>query len=66
MESLYTITRGDGAETGRAVHRIYTCSEILRLLRNAGFGSFETYGSLEAEPYRLGSPALLVVAAKKS
>lgn len=47
MENLYTITRGDRRETKRAVHRIYTASEILRLLAGAGFRSFETHGSLE-------------------
>ena len=65
MENLYTITRGDFIETKRAVHRIYTCSEILRMLTNAGFGNFETCASIEGEPFRFGSPNLLVVAAKK-
>jgi hypothetical protein len=46
------------------VHRIYSCSEILRMLREAGFRRFETYGSLERDPFRLGSPSLLVVATK--
>jgi SAM-dependent methyltransferase len=65
MENLYTITRGDLIETKRAVHRIYTCSEILRMLTDAGFGEFETCASIEGEPFRLGSPNLLVVAAKR-
>jgi SAM-dependent methyltransferase len=65
MENLYTITRGERTETKRAVNRIYTCSQILRMLADAGFGEFETYGSIEGEPFRLGSPNLLVVAAKK-
>lgn len=64
MESLYTITRGEEIETKRAVHRIYSASEILRMLRDAGFDDFEMYGSLGGEPYRLGSPNLLVVAQK--
>jgi hypothetical protein len=35
------------------------------MLREAGFGRFETYGSLERDPFRLGSPSLLVVAEKE-
>jgi ubiquinone/menaquinone biosynthesis C-methylase UbiE len=64
MESFYTITRGDLVENKRALHRIYTCREILRMLGDAGFGDFETYGSIRGEPFRLGSPTLLVVASK--
>ena len=64
MESFYTITRGDLVENKRALHRIYTCREILRMLADAGFGDFETYGSIRGEPFRLGSPTLLVVASK--
>ncbi|HEV8610649.1 MAG TPA: methyltransferase domain-containing protein [Thermoanaerobaculia bacterium] len=64
MESLYTITRGELMENKRAVHRIYTASEILRMMRAAGFSNFETCGSMRGEPFRLGSPNFLVVAAK--
>jgi hypothetical protein len=64
MENVYTVTRGELTETKRAVHRIYTCREILRMLSDAGFGSLETCGSVEGEPYRLGSPRLFVVATK--
>jgi SAM-dependent methyltransferase len=64
MESFYTITRDDLVENKRAHHRIYTCREILKMLGDAGFGDFETYGSIRGEPFRLGSPTLLVVASK--
>lgn len=64
MENVYTVTRGGECETKRAVHRIYTTREILRMLSEAGFGSLETCGSVEGEPYRLGSPRLFVVATK--
>ena len=62
MESSYEITRGDVVENKRALHRIYTCAQILGMLRDAGFESVETHGSLQGEPFRLGSPTLLVVA----
>lgn len=64
MENVYTATRGDSSETKRAVHRIYTANEILRMFEDAGFSNFETFGSIEGEPYRIGSPSLLVVAAR--
>lgn len=66
MESVYTVTRGVRTETKRAVHRIYTVREILRMLESAGLSEFETYGSVQGEPFRLGSPALLVVASKEN
>ena len=64
MENLYTVTRGSEVEKKRAVHRIYTTREILKMLSDAGFGGLQTYGSLDGEPYRLGSPRLFVVATK--
>jgi ubiquinone/menaquinone biosynthesis C-methylase UbiE len=64
MESTYTVTRGDEREEKRALHRIYTTLEILKMLSNAGFGDFEICGSVEGEPFRLGSPRLFVVARK--
>ena len=64
MENLYTISRGERVEEKRALTRIYTTSEILRLLSDAGFEAFETYGSVGGEAFRLGSPKLLVVAQK--
>jgi ubiquinone/menaquinone biosynthesis C-methylase UbiE len=64
MENLYTVTRGSEVEKKRAVHRIYTTREILGMLADAGFEGFETSGSLQGEPYRLGSPRLFVVAEK--
>jgi SAM-dependent methyltransferase len=64
MESAYTVTRGDRTEKKRAVHRIYTAREILRMLSEAGLPACETFGSLAGEPFRLGSPTLMVVARK--
>ena len=64
MENLYTVTRGSQVEKKRAVHRIYTTREILGMLADAGFEGFETSGSLQGEPYRLGASRLFVVAEK--
>lgn len=65
MTSTYTITRGETTERKRAVHRIYTVKEILAMLETSGFRNLETFGSLDAGPYALDSPALLVVARKR-
>lgn len=64
MENLYTVTRGDRIERKRAVHRIYMTREILKMLTDAEFGDFQTFGSVGGEPYRLGSPRLFVVGTK--
>lgn len=65
MESWYTITRGDLVENKHAVHRIYTFREISRMLTDAGFEDLESFGSLAGEPFRLGSPTLLVVGSRR-
>jgi len=64
VENLFTVSRGEEKVSRPASHRVYTCSELLRLLREAGFEPFETYGSLSDEPFRLGSPRALLVAMK--
>jgi SAM-dependent methyltransferase len=66
MESAYTVTRGERTEKKRAVHRIYTTREILRMLKEAGLSDFEIYGSIQGEPFRLGSPSLLVAASREN
>jgi SAM-dependent methyltransferase len=64
MESFYTVTRGDRTEKKRAVHRIYTAREILGMLSEADLSGFETFGSIGGDPFRLGSPTLVVVGVK--
>jgi SAM-dependent methyltransferase len=64
MESSYTVTCGDRTEKKRAVHRIYTARAIFRMLSDAGLSACETFGSLGGDPFRLGSPTLVVVARK--
>ena len=62
MRGDHDRSAGDECEEKRALHRIYTTLEILKMLSNAGFGDFETCGSVKGEPFRLGSPRLFVVA----
>jgi len=60
----YTFVRDGKTEKRAGFHRVYSCSEIHRLLRETGLDGIESYGSLDFEPFKLGSPRLLVVASK--
>jgi SAM-dependent methyltransferase len=64
VENVFSASRGNDSQTRQASHRVYTVSQILRLLEAAGCGSFEAFGSPAGEPYRLGSHRLLLVATK--
>ena len=60
----YTFIRNGQAEKRPSSQRIYTYHEIGQLLREVGLKLESAYGSLNEEPFRLGSPRLLLVAAK--
>ena len=62
VENRYVATRGDRVEEREASHRVYTVSQVLAMLRLAGFAEFECYGGVDGGAYRLGSPRLLLVA----
>lgn len=64
VENVFAVEKGSVRQERAASHRVYTVSEILRLLEAAGFNSFECFGSNEAEPYRLGAHRLILVAQK--
>jgi SAM-dependent methyltransferase len=67
MDSRYTIRRrGMESETRQAAHRIYTYREVVRMLEAAGFEDVRGLGSLEGEPFRLGSARLILVATRKA
>jgi SAM-dependent methyltransferase len=61
----YTTVRDGKLEKWPMSARIHTCREVCRLLEEAGFTELQTYGSLGREPFRLGSPRLLVVGTRK-
>jgi SAM-dependent methyltransferase len=66
MDSRYTIARsGRENETREAAHRIYTYREVVRMLEAAGFEGVRGLGSLDGEPFRLGSARLILAATKK-
>ena len=63
-ENRYTVARGAATEVKTARHRIYTWRELDAMLAKAGFAQRRSFGSLESEPFRLGSSRLAVVATR--
>ena len=63
-ENTYTVTRGGRTETRLARHRIYTYREVASMLECAGFERIQGFGSLEGEPFRLGSPRLILIGSR--
>jgi SAM-dependent methyltransferase len=45
--------------------RLYTFAELSKLLERYGFANLEAYGSLDSEPFGLGSPRLYLVSTKR-
>jgi SAM-dependent methyltransferase len=66
IENRYTITRGSQKEVRTASHRLYTVSQLLEMLRRAGLEPRSLHGALEGTLFRMGSPQLFIVAAKRS
>jgi SAM-dependent methyltransferase len=62
LTSNYVYIRDGQVERKQAVYRIYTYRELLHILKEAGFETTATYGSLSREPFRLGSEGLFAVA----
>ena len=61
IDSEYILERDGKSESRLAKHWIYTAAEIQRMLRHAGFETIDLYGSLNFEPFKLGSQELFVV-----
>ena len=66
LETEYTFIRDGKTEKRRGSQRIYTFSELCRLLRDAGFDGIEGFSSLDGEPFRVGSQRLLLAATKRA
>jgi SAM-dependent methyltransferase len=62
----YTLVRDGETEKKTGSHRVYTCREVCSMLERAGFEDLSTFGSLEMEPFRLGSPTFLVLAVRRA
>ena len=57
----YIFVRDGQTETRVAREWVFTVAEIRRMLERAGFSVLDLYGSVNCEPYKLGSQELLIV-----
>ena len=64
LTSSYTLIREAQVERKQAVYRVYTFRELAQMFRDVGFSGVVGYGSLQQEPYQLGSAGLWLVATK--
>ena len=64
IENRFTFSRDGKSETKLASQRVYTLSEVVRLLGEAGFETTSFFGSPREEPFVLGSHRLLIVGEK--
>jgi SAM-dependent methyltransferase len=64
IETKYTFVRDGNAHTQTGLHWVYTLREIRRLLQEAGLQTKHVFGSLDGDPFRLGSSYLLLMAEK--
>jgi SAM-dependent methyltransferase len=66
VDSEYIFERDGKTEIRKAKHWIYTAAEIRRMLERAGLEILNLWGSLEREPFVLGSDELYVIAKRVS
>ncbi len=64
IESTWTLLGGPEPVTGTMSLRLFAGSELAALLRRAGFGLVELFGSLEGTPYDHTAKRLVVVGTK--
>ena len=64
IRTQYTFIRNGVVQTGTASYFLYTVAELKRLFGICGFEVQGLYASLKRDPYRFGSPRLLVVSTK--
>jgi hypothetical protein len=67
VQSTYTYfdKAGTGMHTAVAYYHIFTSGQICSMLAEAGFNVVNLFGSIDEEPFQLGSPRLLAVAEKR-
>jgi SAM-dependent methyltransferase len=65
VSSHYTLVSGNRVEKQSAHYRVYLYRELVAMLNDAGFAVEASYGSVQKEPFKLGSPWLMVVARKQ-
>ena len=65
VDAEWTLVQEDKVKKRSSSIRIYTYRELCRLLEEVGFVNCEEYGSLNQEPFELGSRRLYLVATKR-
>ncbi len=65
VETKYTFVRNGRAETRTGLQWVYTARELRELFASAGLCVECIFGSIEGDPFRLGSSGLLLVAWKQ-
>ena len=62
MLSRYVFTRGAEKLRATAIHHMYTCAHVTRLLADAGFSEIRCFSGASGESFALGSGRLMVTA----
>ncbi len=65
VDSEYTFITKGRVEKKRGSERVYSYRELSRLFEEAGLDILKAFGSLQCEPFRLGSIRLLLVLERK-
>lgn len=65
LDIQYTFIRDGKSDMREAASHVYTVAEIRRLLSQVGLETLSLFGSLDRQPYQLGSPRLILVAQKQ-
>ena len=65
LVSGYRFSRGAEEVAVTALHHVLTCAQIDDLLTTAGFVDIALYAGPDGEPFRLGSPRLLLTARRR-
>ncbi|ONI77088.1 methyltransferase [Actinosynnema sp. ALI-1.44] len=64
LTTEYRFVRGDQEHLGTAVYQVFTTGQLGELLAGAGFGEFGHHSGTDDQPFRLGSPRLLLTATR--
>ncbi|MBD3334973.1 MAG: methyltransferase domain-containing protein [Candidatus Eisenbacteria bacterium] len=64
IQNRWIVLRGDERRDLSLSHRLYAASELIKLLRDEGFGAARSYGDLAGAPYDHAAKRLVVVAEK--
>lgn len=64
VHSQWSFCGPQGVEEAESSIRIYSFRELVEMLRGAGFDDFVAYGSMELEPFSVGSSRLVLLAGR--